>query len=536
MPLAIKVGNYVGIIDQPSSRKVHHVPTPRTGGAAVIIGCLVPFFVMGQMGPQLMGYIFGAICLAAFGVWDDLKNINYKVKFLGQILASLIFLETTGIRLHTLGELLPGISFSLGIFEIPVSVIFLLATINIINLSDGLDALASGLSLLTFVSAFMLALFEQEVVLMLMIASLSGATLGFLLYNLHPAKVFLGDTGSQLLGYSMGVFLLTLTQQQTIFNPVLMLFILGLPVIDTMSVIIQRVMKGKNPFRPDKNHLHHKLLEYGLDHSQAVILLYFFHIMLVLVGLRMRYAYDYWLIFTYMMMLLSIFGVIILINKSPAFNKTLTLLSDNIVRKPLRVVKQSRARYYFSKASWKMLFLSFTTLFILPPFFIEFSIYITLYAVIAIILILYMRKSSSHNDILLRVASFVILCFYVFVIVDANININLLNKEIDLFNVIFALMAASFTLALILTPEKKPFDALDFIFVAAIVFLFFIPTPYIERVSMPVFLLRILLVGLTLNLIFSRIERNRGYVVKMLYFTLALAIVLSGVHFGRSLL
>lgn len=178
----------------------------------------------------------------------------------------------------------------------PLTVFFLLGTTNATNLSDGLDGLAAGLSLLSLACIASLADLAEGDELVFTSLAIIGATLGFLRYNTHPAMVFMGDTGSQFLGFSLGVLVLMLTEQvNTALTPGLALPILGLPIIDTLMVMTQRMAEGRSPFKPDKSHFHHKLLALGFDQYEAVLAIYAVQSLFVVSAYLFRYE-SYWLI------------------------------------------------------------------------------------------------------------------------------------------------------------------------------------------------------------------------------------------------
>ena len=158
----MKIGERWGIVDEPNSRKVHLRPVPRTGGAGIIIGTLVPLVFLLEKDQVLLGLCLGAICMLFMGILDDKWDLNYKWKFLGQILAAVVTLLVSGIRFHTFGELWPGYILDLGMLSLPFSTFFLVATTNMINMSDGLDGLAGGICLLIFSCVGFLAFFQGD--------------------------------------------------------------------------------------------------------------------------------------------------------------------------------------------------------------------------------------------------------------------------------------------------------------------------------------------------------------------------------------
>ena len=259
-------------MDQPGERKVHQHPIPRIGGIAFGIGAIASILWWVPKNSTTLSVIVGGLIILGFGVWDDRANLGYRIKLLGQLIAALA-ITIGGIRFESIPFLLDAeLPLWIGI---PVTVFFLLAASNAVNLTDGLDGLAGGLSFLTFCGiAYLAYLTNNSMVLFLAIPFLGGL-LGFLRYNTYPARIFMGDSGSQLLGFIMGVLAILLTNSTSgPFSPVLSLFLLGLPFLDTLGVSVQRLVEGRSPFIGDRTHLHHKLMTAGLSHYEAVTAIY----------------------------------------------------------------------------------------------------------------------------------------------------------------------------------------------------------------------------------------------------------------------
>lgn len=280
-----------GFIDTPGPRKVHAAPIPRIGGLAMVAGAVVPILVWVDLDSQMLAFLGGVLIITIFGVWDDRADLDYRLKFAGQIAAAVLVTVVGGvvIRYVPLGPAggLPNF------VAVPLTVLFLVGITNAINLADGLDGLASGVALLSAGVVALLAYLAEGDTLLILALVVSGAICGFLRYNTHPASVFMGDTGSQFLGYTLGFMVVVLTQDvNPAASPVLLVLILGLPILDTLSVMIRRVRAGQSPFAPDRNHLHHKLLASGLHHYEAVASIYILHGLFVGSALFLRYESD----------------------------------------------------------------------------------------------------------------------------------------------------------------------------------------------------------------------------------------------------
>ena len=288
------------MMDLPGGRKVHDHPMPRSGGIAMALGAFVPVLLWNHREPLVQGWLAGALILVAFGMVDDHRGLPPKWKFLGQIAAALVVIFLGGVKIRTLGMLAPDDFLLPGWVAVPLALLAIVGVTNAINLADGLDGLAGGICLLIFTCIGYLAYMEGDTVNGLVALALTGAIFGFLRYNTHPASVFMGDTGSQLLGFSAVTLSLDLTQGNTALSPVLPLILVGVPVLDTVTVMANRVVKGRSPFAADKNHFHHNLMALGLRHSESVTLIYVSQTVLVFAAFMLRFYSDWLLLSGYL--------------------------------------------------------------------------------------------------------------------------------------------------------------------------------------------------------------------------------------------
>ena len=290
-------------LDIPDTRKVHTEPVPKVGGLAMAIGALVPVVLVADGGRFVNSVLIGACVIVLFGLVDDLKNLGWKAKFAGQIAAALIVILYGKLNICYLGSCLPdGMSLP-EVLALPVTLVVIVGVTNAINLSDGLDGLAGGTSLLTFLCIGLLCFtggdFPEKLFIMLLCTAMVGAIFGFLRFNTYPATVFMGDTGSQLLGFLAVTLALGVTQRETPLSPLLMLLLLGFPVLDTLTVMVERITSGRMPFSPDKNHFHHKLMRLGLFHTEAVVTIYAITALLTASAYLLRYHSDWLLLSCY---------------------------------------------------------------------------------------------------------------------------------------------------------------------------------------------------------------------------------------------
>jgi UDP-GlcNAc:undecaprenyl-phosphate GlcNAc-1-phosphate transferase len=299
IPLLVQLAGPLGLMDQPGGRKVHERPVARVGGIAIAIGVLAPALLWVPPSRQVLAYLVGAGILLGLGVVDDRVNLGYREKFAGQIAAALVVILWGGVIVSEppfcgqwLGPVCAEGHWSV-LIAVPVTLLTIVGVTNAINLSDGLDGLAGGTTLLTIGMVAMLALEGGDAPVALLGIVLTGALLGFLRYNTYPARVFMGDAGSQLLGYSAAVLAILVTQKsQHALSPALPLLLLAMPIADTLAVMAQRIAEGRSPFSPDRNHLHHRLLALGLTHHEAVFLIYAWQVAIVVAAYLLRYRSD----------------------------------------------------------------------------------------------------------------------------------------------------------------------------------------------------------------------------------------------------
>src|SRR5262245_51261137 len=282
----------LGLLDVPDPRKVHSNPVPRVGGWGIVIGGLAPLLLSFPLDPLLNSYVAGVAILFAFGVWDDASELGHWTKFAGQVLAASIVVFYGDLYVTRLPFLDPDAMSPIAARLF--TVFALIGAINAINHSDGLDGLAGGESLLTLIAVAVLGYVGGDGLAVGIALATIGGILGFLRYNSHPARVFMGDSGSQALGFTLAFLVVYLTQvTHTASSPALALLLLGLPIADILAVFWQRMRSGGHWFRATRNHLHHRLLDLKFEHYETVIIIYSVQAALVICGVIMRYEADW---------------------------------------------------------------------------------------------------------------------------------------------------------------------------------------------------------------------------------------------------
>ena len=277
-PLVKQLSVKYGAVDVPKdSRRMHDHPIPRMGGLAIFLGFMASVLIFVALNAAKKGMLAGAVIIVILGVLDDKYALPAGPKFLVQIVAALVAV-LAGNRIEVLSN--PNIFsqnpiWELGWLSIPVTVIWIVAITNAVNLIDGLDGLACGVSTISAATMLIIALMVAELDVAVMMAALAGACMGFLPYNFNPAKIFMGDTGATFLGFIMAtVSVEGMFKMYGFISFVAPFLILGLPIFDVCFAVIRRVSHGQNPMQPDRGHVHHRLIDMGFSQKQAVGVLY----------------------------------------------------------------------------------------------------------------------------------------------------------------------------------------------------------------------------------------------------------------------
>ena len=267
-----------GAVDVPKdNRRMHDHPIPRMGGLAIFLGFLFSVLIFLPLSTQLHGMLLGAVMIVILGIFDDIYALGAKFKFCVQLVAAYIAVSSGNVITHLSNPNLFSSNpyWALGALSIPFSILWIVAITNAVNLIDGLDGLACGVSTISSMTLLVIALVVSEEQSAILMAALSGACLGFLPYNLNPAKIFMGDTGSTFLGFILAVVSIQgLFKSYAIISFAVPFLMLGLPIFDTCFAIFRRISHGQSPMTADRGHIHHRLIDMGLSQKQAVAVLY----------------------------------------------------------------------------------------------------------------------------------------------------------------------------------------------------------------------------------------------------------------------
>ncbi len=267
----------VGAMDVPKDgRRMHDHPIPRLGGLAMFLGFLLATLIFSKIDTQVRGMLLGCVVIVIAGVIDDIRPLKWWSKLLLQLIAAGIA-TAHGIRIEvfTNPNLFSEGWLILGWLSIPITILWIVLVTNSVNLIDGLDGLAVGVSGIGSVAMLVIALLVSEGNVAIIMAALAGACLGFIPFNLNPAKIFAGDTGALLLGYVLATMsVIGMFKTYAILSFLLPFLVLALPLFDTIFAIVRRVAHGQSPMHADRGHVHHRLIDMGLSQKQAVAILY----------------------------------------------------------------------------------------------------------------------------------------------------------------------------------------------------------------------------------------------------------------------
>src|SRR5690625_3970180 len=262
-------------VDFPNQRKIHKEVTPRIGGLGIFIGAAIGLFYLQPEHIHLKAIGLGAIVIVITGILDDRFDIRPIVKLTGQLIAA-SFLISSGLIIEKVTLPLIGM-VDLGAFSVLITFLWVVGITNAINLIDGLDGLATGVSTIALLSMFVMALIDGQVTAAVLCIVLIGSNLGFLYHNFYPAKIYMGDTGSNFLGYMIAaISMLGLFKNVALFSFIIPVIVLAVPIFDTLFAIVRRAYNKQSIMEADNKHIHYQLLANGYSHRQAVLIIYAF--------------------------------------------------------------------------------------------------------------------------------------------------------------------------------------------------------------------------------------------------------------------
>jgi UDP-GlcNAc:undecaprenyl-phosphate GlcNAc-1-phosphate transferase len=360
IPPVSKLAVRIGGMDRPDERKVHTSETPRLGGIAIFCAFILAIILFCDVDRHIRGLLAGAIVIFLTGLIDDLVGLSPRHKLIGEVMAASTGVVVGNMVLSSLGNLFGMGEVQLGLFAIPFTIFSIVGVMNAINLIDGLDGLAGGVSAIACVFFGVISYKTGNHIVLPIAASLLGAILGFLKYNTFPAKIFMGDSGSLFLGYCMGFLsIMLVTQGQGVISPVTPLIALGVPILDTLVVMGNRLKKGERLFLPDKSHIHHRLMELGFGHRFTVILVYVLTYIFCFSALLVYRSEDYLLLAGLISAATFFYVALHIVSKTDIVHRSNTLRSN------LPIWKTRTYRKIVVKCSYLIHFIKYLLIFIM---------------------------------------------------------------------------------------------------------------------------------------------------------------------------
>ena len=303
-PIVIAISKKLNIVDKPNFRKVHTQPVSVLGGTVILFSFLIGIWISHPMEREIKSLIIGAFIMYVVGLIDDICDLKPLLKLLGQVIAASVIVFY-GITIDFISfPMGPTIHF--GFLSIPITIIWIVAITNAINLIDGLDGLASGVSIIALLTIAFIAILQGNIFITMICSVLIGSLLGFLFFNFHPAKIFLGDSGALMIGFIIGFVSLLGFKNITFISLFFPIIILAVPFIDTLFAMIRRVKKGQHIMQADKSHLHHKLLALGYSHRQTVLLIYSIAILFSLSSIILYLSQPLGVVLMFILILITI--------------------------------------------------------------------------------------------------------------------------------------------------------------------------------------------------------------------------------------
>lgn len=529
VPIFKSMAGSLHAVDVPSERKVHRLPMPKTGGLAMAFGALLPLLLWAPLDIAAKAIMIGAGIIVFFGFIDDIKELGYKPKFAGQLAASLVVVLYGGIRIKCLGMLVPDDFFLPEYLAVPLTVIFIVGVTNAINLADGLDGLAGGISLLSFICIAYMAFLGENTPVVLFALAMTGAIFGFLRFNTFPATVFMGDTGSQLIGFVAGALSVSLTQGSTPLSPMLPLLLLGFPILDTLTVMFERVVEGNSPFVADKKHFHHKLLGLGFFHTEAVFIIYILQAFLVTSAFIFRFYSD-WLLLAVYVLFSSTITILFLVTDRTGWKFKRSGFFDVFVKGRLKVFKDKNI---FIKISFNIFKIGIPILFFLsclipgdvPEYFSLFA------AVMAVLLFICLVFRAEWLAAILRISLYMLIPFVIY-LAEVELSVRLDELMNQLFIAFYAVMVIFMMVTLRLTRRQKGFKSspMDFLVLFVALVVPNLPDQYIQSYDLGGVAAKIIVLFFSYEVLIGELRGKLNWVV-LSTITGLVALSLKGVVF-----
>jgi UDP-GlcNAc:undecaprenyl-phosphate GlcNAc-1-phosphate transferase len=273
-PMVRWIAMKIGAMDKPNKRKIQDVPIASMGGLAIFLTFLLCYMIFAPVSPQVVSILIGAFIIILTGIIDDISPLRAREKLIGQIVSALVVTLYGGVAIEHIQ--LFGHIISFGWMSYPLTILFIVAIMNAIDLADGLDGLAAGTTTIYFITTAIIGYIMSDLagINIIFCLILAGSCLGFLMYNFAPASIYMGDTGSLFLGYMISIIALLGFKTTTITSLIVPIIMLFVPILDTLLAMERRLLKGQSVGDADREHLHHQLLKKTKSVTKTVLIMY----------------------------------------------------------------------------------------------------------------------------------------------------------------------------------------------------------------------------------------------------------------------
>ena len=515
----------IGNVDSPGGRKIHASPVTKSGGIAMAFGVVVPLLLWANPDSFVRAVLLGAGVVLLCGFVDDLMSLDWKVKFAPQFAAALIVVLYGGVEIRNLGLLLPQGYLLPTAIAIPLTLLVIVGVTNAINLSDGLDGLAGGICLLSFCCIGYLGHLTDNISVTLISAALVGAILGFLRFNSYPATLFMGDAGSQFLGFTGACLALGLTQGGSPLSPVLPLIILGFPILDTLAVMGERISAGQSPFHADNRHFHHRLLGFGLFHSEAVTIIYVLQASLVTAAFFLRFQSE-WLILLGYLLFTSMVMAAFLIAVKTGFRFKRYHLIDKVIKGKLKMWRDRAVliRVIYQAAEIGLPALLIISCVMADQFPSYFS-YVS-FGLLVVVLLSFCTNNGSWLSAAVRLVLYILIPAVIYLNNGTAMPEWLNGLYLKLYHLVFGLLALVVILTLKFTRRQRGFKPwpMDFLILFMAIVIPILPDTWIENQQMGPMAVKIILLLFSYEVVLGEMRGN----VKKVGFTTMAALAVFG--------
>jgi UDP-GlcNAc:undecaprenyl-phosphate GlcNAc-1-phosphate transferase len=532
MPYSRELAVKLQAMDKPNHRKLHEHVMPKCGGMAMAIGACVPIMLWAPKSYFITGLLIGGLIIVFFGVADDIKDLSPHVKLLGQVMAALVITLVGGIKINDLGNLLSTGTILPDWLAIPLTIFVVVGVTNATNLSDGLDGLAGGIALLIFLCIGYLGVSEKDWVMVMIAIAVGGSVLGFLRFNSYPAQLFMGDAGSQLLGFVSVVLAIKMAQQSPDISVILPLIIFGIHILDTLTVMIKRLAVGRSPFSADRNHFHHQLMAIGLFHTEAVLTIYLTQALLILFAIAYHGSNDWFLLSTYLLFACVTLSVFHIFHKTEYQIKRGYFL--NTIKKRLKPFKD---RGQLIKVTFGIVRVCVPTLLTLNVLFQPLDNRTELF-LSAGFLFLLLLAWLVNKRVLNRITKIAFYLFTPFIIFkcDQNLYSAFSHVHLLLYNALYLLLLVSVLLTMKFTRRSKGFKSstLDFLVIFVILLISNLPNVALKSYLMGMVAVKTVILYYSYEVLIGELRRGSvRFTVSALVFVLGLnGLVALGTHIG----